>query len=279
MFGNVPLPISAPRLFKSFTIFDLMVIICLFLVTAAPTAAQTTPSLRINDISTTEGGDDPTKLWAATFTITLSAPSQQVVEVDASTQEGSATGNVDFGAGSAHLTFQPGQTSSTLTVFIKGDVLVEGTEDFFVNLSNSINATIADGQGVCTIIDDDTLLLLTEPGVQRAAALDSVTFLRDAFPITNTINFSSDQRTRITVLGIGLKLAPGETASAVTATAEDSVGTIRLLNVEYVARVPGQDWLWQVVLKLNDQPTTGDIKVRITVHGVTSNFVLVAVKP
>jgi len=39
-------------------------------------------------------------------------------------------------------------------------------------------------------------------------------------------------------------------------------------------------WLTQVVLKLNDQITTAqDIKVRITLHGVTSNPVLVAVKP
>ena len=124
MFGNAYSPFSAPRLFQPFTIFGLMVIICLFLVTAAPTAAQTTPSLSINDISTTEGGDDPATLWAATFTINLSAPSQQVVEMDASTQQGTATSNVDFGAGSTHITFQPGQTSSTLTVFIKGDVLV-----------------------------------------------------------------------------------------------------------------------------------------------------------
>ena len=40
------------------------------------------------------------------------------------------------------------------------------------------------------------------------------------------------------------------------------------------------NWLSQVVLKLNNQITTAqDIKVRITLHGVTSNFVLVAVKP
>jgi hypothetical protein len=253
---------------------------CFLFFSANSASAQTLPSLSINDISATEGGDDPTHVFAATFTITLSAPSQQTVQVTASTQSGTAIGNVDFAAGSTVVVFQPGQISQTLDVFPIPDSIVEGTEQFFVNLSNPVNATIADDQGVCTIIDDDALLLLTEPNVQRGAALDSVTFLRDPFSITNTVNFSSDQRTRITVLGIGLKLATNEGTAAVTASAEDSVGGVRPLSVEYVGKVPNQDWLWQVVLKLNNQITlTGDYKVRITVHSATSNFVLVGMKP
>jgi len=254
--------------------------ICLLLSIANSTLAQSTPSLRIDDVTVNEGDPGP-NVSAASFTITLSAPSQQTVTVHATTQDGSAIGspdcNTDYCAGQADIVFNPGgPLSQTLTILIKGDTLVEGTEQFFVNLSNPVNATIEKGQGVCTIIDDDGLFLLTEQNVQRAAALDSVTFVRDPFPITETFNFSSDQRTRIIVFGTGLKLAVGET---VTATAEDSVGTIRPLTVEFVGKVPATDWLWQVILKLNDQITPpGDIKVRITVHGVTSNFVLVGLK-
>ena len=83
---------------------------------------------------------------------------------------------------------------------------------------------------------------------------------------------------RIVVFAVGLKLAQGENASAVTATAEDSVGTIRPLTVESVDVVPNMNfWLTQVTLKLNDQVPAGDMKVRITLHGVTSNAVNVAV--
>src|SRR5262249_17265004 len=159
-----------------------------------------------------------------------------------STQQHTAISDVDFVSGQVVLTFPPGTTSGSVDVTMKPDLAVEGTEDFFVNLGSPVNATIGKGQGVCTIIDDDALLLLTEPSVLRAAALDSVTWLRDPFSMTDLYNFSTDQRTRITVLGIGLKLATGETASAVTATAEDSVGTVRPLSVEYVARVPNTDW-------------------------------------
>jgi uncharacterized protein (TIGR03437 family) len=75
-----------------------------------------------------------------------------------------------------------------------------------------------------------------------------------------------------------LKLAAGETASAVTATAEDTQGTIRPLTVEFVGAVPNFEWMTQVNLKLTDQIPAGDVKIRISLHGVTSNAVLAQVK-
>jgi hypothetical protein len=252
-------------------------LICLLFVTAGITLAQGTPSLSINDISINEG-DSPDPLIGWDFTLTLSAPSTQTVSVTVSTQAGSATNDVDFGAGSAVVVFNPGQTSRTLTVFIKGDTVVEGTEDFFVNLSNPVNATIADGQGVGTIIDDDTLLLLNQTGSTRAVALDSVTFVAETLPIVTDRNFSSDQRTRLLVFAIGTKLPDGEQASLVTATAEDSTGTVRPLTVESARKVPNFPWLTQVVVKLTDQIVPGDVKIRISRSGQTSNPVNVALK-
>jgi hypothetical protein len=267
-------PITAARVYRA---VPFLCVICLFLITAASAPAQT-PSLSINDATTNEA--DPPFNNEARFTITLSAPSQQTVQVTASTQAGTATSDVDFVAGSTTITFAPGQTSSSLSVFTKGDTAVEGTENFFVNLSNPVNATIAHGQGVCTIVDDDSLALLNQSTVQRGASLDSVLFTTEPFPIQRDNNFNPDHLTRIIVFATGLKLANNETASAVTATAEDSQGTVRPLVVEFVGNVPTYDWLTQVNLKLNDQiALTGDIKVKITLHGASSNTILVAVKP
>ena len=236
------------------------------------------PTLSINDVTVNEGDDGI--LNSATFTIRLSAASQQTVSVLASTQPGTGISDIDFGAGALTLTIDPGKTSQTITVFVRGDSAIEGTEQFFVNLSNPVNATIADGQGVGTIVDDDALILLTEANVQRSIALDSVLFTRDSFPIRNDFNLSSDHRTRVILFAIGLKLLPAERTSAVTATAEDSDGTVRTLEVEFVGKVPTYDWLTQVVVKLNDQITiTGDVKIKITLHETSSNTVLVAVKP
>ena len=244
---------------------------CLLFVSAGITFAQGTPTLSINDITVPELDSN---FFQRDFTITLSAPSTQAVSFMVSTQEGSAT-SADFGAGSTVLTIPAGSTSQTIGILIAGDTAVEGTEQFFVNLSNPVNATIADGQGVGTIIDDDALLLLNQTNSTRAVALDSVTFVAETLPIVTERNFSSDQRTRLAVFAIGLKLANGEPASAITASAEDSTGTLRPLTVEFVTPVPNFPWLTQVNLKLTDQIVPGDVKIRITLHGQTSNPVLV----
>ena len=249
-------------------------LICLLFVTAGITFAQGTPSLSINDITVPEGD---TNFFQRDFTITLSAPSTQTVSFTVSTQEGSAT-TADFGAGSTVLTIPPGSTSQTIGILIAGDTAVEGTENFFVNLSNPVNATIADSQGVGTIIDDDALILLAQTGTTRGVALDSVTFVAEPLPIITERNFSSDQRARLLVFAIGTKLADGEQASQVTATAEDSTATVRPLTVESARNVPNFPWLTQVVVKLTDQIVRGDVKIRISVHGQTSNPVPVALK-
>src|SRR5438128_6033450 len=54
------------------------------------------------------------------------------------------------------VTFAPGTTSQTVTVTVNGDTKFEPDETFFVNLTLPVNATIADGQGVGTIQNDDT---------------------------------------------------------------------------------------------------------------------------
>ena len=253
---------------------------CLLLASAQITFAQTTPTVSINDLTVAERDSD---LFGYEFTVSLSAPSSQQVSVRITTQQGTAISDVDFGAGTIVLPIPAGQTSQTVTVYIKGDTIVEGTEQFFLNLSDPVNCTIGDGQGVVTIVDDDTLVLLNEQNSSRGLAVDSVFHTKETFAINTGVLpfYSVDHRNRIVVFAVGLKLAAGETSSAVTATAEETGGTIRPLTVEFVGQVPNMNnWLTQVVLKLNDQITTAqDIKVRITLHGVTSNPVTVAVKP
>jgi len=267
----------------------LLVVVCLLFATAVIAFSQT-PQLSISDASLTEGDTPGAAFSSQQVQITLSAPSTNTVSVTVSTQAGTAQvdscpaadGHCDFVAGSTVVTFEPGQPlTQFLTVFTKGDTVVEGDEQFFLNLSNPVNATIADGQAVVTIIDDDALILLNQPSSQRADAIDSVLFTKEALPIINNQNFSSDNRTRIIVFAIGWKGSP------VTATAEDPGGNIFSLNVEFVDRLPVGDtpksfsWLTQVVLTLPDPnqiPAPEDLKIRIT-SGQTSNAVLVAVKP
>ena len=114
------------------------------------------PSLSINNVALNEGANGTTSF---TFTVSLSSPSTGTVTVGYSTADGTAaTASGDYQAGSGTLTFAAGVTSQTITVSVNGDTVAEPNETFFVNLASASNATIADGQGLGTIVDDDTAL-------------------------------------------------------------------------------------------------------------------------
>jgi hypothetical protein len=123
-------------------------------------------------------------------------------------------------------------------------------------------------------------VLLTEENSLRGLVVDSVTFMRDPFPVVTTQNFSADRHGRIMLFAVNIDLRPGENISIVTAQAEDSTHRIYPLPVESLGKVPGYDWLTQVVVKLPDElGNAGDISVSINVRSATSNKVLVKVKP
>ena len=84
-------------------------------------------------------------------TIRAAGPSR----VDYATADGTATAPADYAPTSGTLTFAAGQTTKQVTVLVNGDPLDESDETTSLNLANAINATIADGQGVGTITDDD----------------------------------------------------------------------------------------------------------------------------
>ena len=91
----------------------------------------------------------------AVFTVRLDSPSAFPVTVDFTTANGTALAGSDYTAASGTLTFAPGETTRTILVQTLDDAAGEPTETFTVNLSNPVGATIADGQGVGTILDND----------------------------------------------------------------------------------------------------------------------------
>ena len=121
--------------------------------------------------------------------------------------------------------------------------------------------------------------LLTESNTNRAVALDSVTLVRDPFPLTTVSNFSVDQRTRITLFARALDLLPGEDISVVTAQVEDAGNTIYPVKVEYVGKVPGLDWLTQVVIRLPDDfLNASDVLVSVSLRGKASNKAIIGIR-
>jgi hypothetical protein len=117
-------------------------------------------------------------------------------------------------------------------------------------------------------------LAVEEGTADSAVAVESVTRARDPFPVTQAIAFSADARTRVMLFARNVSLLPGETASALTATAEDASHNLFPLTVERADPVPDSD-LSSVVVRLSDQMTdsTGEVLVSVTLHGMASNRV------
>ena len=119
------------------------------------------------------------------------------------------------------------------------------------------------------------VLLTEENSPGSAAALDSVTRLRSPLPVVAVSNFSRDHRMRLALFATNVELSAGENASAVTATARDSLSRVHSLAVEFVGKVPNQAWLTQIVVRLPDSlANAGGVWLSISLHGQTSNEVL-----
>ena len=138
-----------------------------------------TPSLSINNVSVAEGDSSTT---TASFTVTLSAASGRTVTVNYATADNTASAGSDYQSASGLLTFDPGDTTKTISVSVNGDTTFEQNETFFVDLSGPTNATLSDGQGQGTITNDDaapptpTLSVNDVSVVEGNAATSSITF-------------------------------------------------------------------------------------------------------
>ena len=115
----------------------------------------TPPNLTISDVTVSEGNSGTV---TANFTVSLSAPAPSTdITFDIATQDNTATtANNDYVT--KNLTSQvipAGQQTYTFSVTVNGDAAIEPDENFFVNVTNVLGATLLDGQGVGTIQNDD----------------------------------------------------------------------------------------------------------------------------
>jgi hypothetical protein len=109
--------------------------------------------ISIGDVRRTEGDTGQT---AFQFTVTLDGPQSSPVRVDFATADDAARAPGDYTAATGTVTFDPGETAKTATVQVSGDDLVEADETFAVDLTRVTgNATIANGRGIGTIVNDD----------------------------------------------------------------------------------------------------------------------------
>lgn len=160
------------------------------------------PSVSINDVSIVEG--NPPGTTTLNFTVTATGTSAQPITINYSTANGTAVANGDYQSVlGGQATIAAGQLTTTIPIIVNRDLTAEFNETFLVNLTAiSPNATIADSQGVGTILDDDTAAptisvndVALNEGNGGLTAFPFNVSLSNAFPNPVTVQFSTSSGT------------------------------------------------------------------------------------
>ncbi|TFL15992.1 ExeM/NucH family extracellular endonuclease [Jannaschia formosa] len=133
--------------------------------TPAATDAATTYAIAALDEDAFEG-DSGTTGFA--FEITRAGDLSEPGSVDIAIGGGVDGDDLTVPTLAATVTFAPGQSCATVTLDVTGDQMPEGDEALEVTLANAVGGEIVEGAASVTILDDDTITLISE--VQGAGA-------------------------------------------------------------------------------------------------------------
>lgn len=120
---------------------------------------ESPPLLWVGDVTVVERDAEETN---AVFAVSLDAPAGIEISLVYSTSNGTAVAGLDFVGTNGIIVMPRGTVATTIVVTIKGDDVDEGdAEVFYMTLGGVSNATVQDGLGKGTIIDDDPVPLLS----------------------------------------------------------------------------------------------------------------------
>jgi hypothetical protein len=112
--------------------------------------AAVLPTVSVDDVTITEGTGGTV---SAVFHLTQNKRGKSTVRY--ATLEGTADAPADFIGKSGRIRFAGNRLTKTVSVNVVGDSLDESSENFFLDLSSPVGATITDNRGEATITDND----------------------------------------------------------------------------------------------------------------------------
>lgn len=122
------------------------------------------PSVSIEPNAVGEGDLGSTNL---NFVATLTPVSGRQVVVTYATEDGTATGGVDYLPSTGSFQFPPGQSNALVSIRVFGDYESEPNEAFLLRLSSPAGAVLANTDVLGTIVDDDAtpkpVVILQQP--------------------------------------------------------------------------------------------------------------------
>lgn len=183
------------------------------------------PVIAISDASIVEGNSGTTY---AVFNLTLSAAIGQAVTLSYYTVDGTANYGTDYQYVSGGAGFSAGQTATTISIAVYGDLVPEANETFSLSLYNPVNATLARTTATATIADDEPASLLANDasvteGNSGTTLLSYTVSLSKAATRSVTVDYATSDGNATAGSDYGatsgtLTFNPGETSKTVNVT-------------------------------------------------------------
>ena len=200
------------------------------------------PSLTVDDpTAVTEGDSGSTDM---VFNVTLTPASGKQVTVDYAVDTTStASSGMDFTTyPSATLTFNPGDTSKSLTISVTGDELDENDETIVLKLSDAANASITTATATGTITDGDASPVLStianvnkKLGQSVSITAEATDAGGDSITYSWTKNSGPDLPDGTNLNAASLTFTPTESGTyAMSATASDGNGNADSQSVSII---------------------------------------------
>ena len=93
-----------------------------------------------------------------------------------------AAAGSDYTATNGTVSFAAGQTSTTVSVPVLGDVFAERNEQFEVRLTSATGAWITDGSGIATTVNDDTGVAISDVSVTEGDSGTKLATFKESRP-------------------------------------------------------------------------------------------------
>ncbi len=132
------------------------------------------PRINISGVSELEGNNGNKDFL---FSVVLSAAGTDKITVEYETQNSTGLAGEDYEETSGVLTFEVGETAKTIAVPVIGDEIEEEEEQFFLSLSNAVNATISVGDAIGTIKNDEGIVDNAGDGYMTPLEYDDYTLM------------------------------------------------------------------------------------------------------
>jgi len=143
-------------------------------------AIPASPGISIADTRIIEGNTGQTTVDVM---ISISPAATSPVTVSYNTKNGTAV-NTDYVTSEGSVSFEKGETVKWIKIQVVGETICEQDEKFEITLSNLSAATIADGTGIVTIVNDDCILSslgISDPAVIQKAKVYEVRLTHTGF--------------------------------------------------------------------------------------------------